>query len=453
MTPRLSKSRFQYGLQCLKRLYLETYSRELADPVAPALQAIFDTGTSVGEMARLRFPNGRLVEETYQQHGQAVETTRSFLEAGDVSAIFEAGFTFEGIRTRVDVLRKSGPGTCNLIEVKSTTRVKPEHITDVAIQLYVAEGSGVPIDRAFLMHLNRDYVYEGGDHDMRALFSAQDVTRAARTFAEERIPGELARMWAALQEQAEPDIATGPHCESPYRCSFYDYCHDAVEQDSGQPFEPFVSDELFDALGEIRLPAAFLDFETTNPAIPRYAGTRPYQAIPFQWSMRVLGRDGSLGHRWYLHDDGGDPREGVAASLLEAVPSHGSIVAYSNYERTVLSGLARDLPGYSARLKDMSDRVVDLHRLVRSNFRHPDLAGSYSLKSVLPVLVPGMDYDDLDIADGMTAAASYALLVDEVTAESDRAAIRESLLAYCGMDTEAMVRIYEALVEKSAHPG
>ena len=448
MTPRLSKSRFQYGLQCLKRLYLETYSRDLADPVEPALQAIFDTGTSVGEMARLRFHSGRLVEETYLQHDQSVERTRILLEAADVAAIFEAGFTFEGIRTRVDVLRKSGPETCNLIEVKSTTRVKPEHITDVAIQLYVAEGSGVPIDRAFLMHLNREYVYEGGDHDMRSLFSAQDVTRAARSFAAGRMPGELARMRSALQGDEEPDVATGPHCDSPYRCSFYGYCHGDEEPDFGRPF---VSDALADALGEIRLPAAFLDFETINPAIPRYAGTRPYQPTPFQWSMHVMGRDGSLDHRGYLNDDGADPRERVAASLLGAVPSDGSIVAYSNYERTVLNGLARDLPEYSGRLKALCDRIVDLHRVVRSNFRHPDLEGSYSLKSVLPVLVPGEGYDDLEIADGMTAAAGYAQMVDDSTAESEKAAIRESLLSYCARDTEAMVRVYEALVEKSGN--
>ena len=123
MLPTLSKSRFQYGIQCLKRLYLERYHRELADPVEAGLQAIFDTGSAVGELARRRFPNGRLVEESFRQHDQAAETTRSLLADTTIPALYEAAFTFQGIRTRIDVLRRSGRGEFDLVEVKSTTRV------------------------------------------------------------------------------------------------------------------------------------------------------------------------------------------------------------------------------------------------------------------------------------------------------------------------------------------
>ncbi len=274
----LSKSRFQNGLQCLKRLYLETYRRDLADPVPPERQAIFDMGHAAGELARHRFPGGRLVDGSYVDHQQAVDATRSLLSNVSVPAIYEAGFTFESIRTRVDVLSRAGQGSFDLIEVKSTASVKQEHYTDVAIQLYVIEGSVVPVNRAILMHLNRDYVYQGGDHNLRELFTLQDVTDTARSFVENAVPNKLREMWEVLQRDSEPDIATGPHCTSPHRCSFHGYCHRDLARDYGRAY---VSDGLASALAGINFPAAYLDFEAINPAIPVYAGTRPYQAIPF----------------------------------------------------------------------------------------------------------------------------------------------------------------------------
>ena len=225
MPPMLSKSRFQSGLQCLKRLYLECYHRELADPVSAAQRAVFDRGVAVGELARRRFPGGILVEETHFEHDRAVETTKSLLTRTEIPAIYEAGFTFQGIRTRVDILKRNGHSAFDLVEVKSSTRVKPEHISDVAIQVYVVEGSGVPVSRVYLMHLNRGYAHQDGNPDLDRQFSLRDITDAARSFIVERAPEELVRMRAVLRKRDTPDIETGPHCQNPYRCSFYGHCH------------------------------------------------------------------------------------------------------------------------------------------------------------------------------------------------------------------------------------
>ena len=214
-TALLSKSRFQYGRQCLKRLYLEAYHRELADPVGAGLQAIFDSGTAVGELARRRFPNGRLVQETYLEHAQAVETTKALLADDGIPALYEAVFTFQGIRTRIDVLRRNGWQGFDLVEAKSTTSVKPEHVTDVAIQVYAVEGCGVRIDRAYLMYINKAYVYQGGDHDLEQLFTLEDVSDRARAFVAESVPNDLDRMWEALQLDHAPDIAVGRHSQAP----------------------------------------------------------------------------------------------------------------------------------------------------------------------------------------------------------------------------------------------
>ena len=223
--PLLSKSRFLAGLQCLKRLYLDCHHRELADPVEAGQQAIFDTGTAVGELARLRFPGGALIEEQYFEHSQALRSTQTLLSDASVPALYEPAFTFREVRTRVDVLRRSGRQGFDLIEVKSTTRAKDEHIPDVAIQMYAVEGSGIPIKRAYLMHIDKTYVYRGGDHDPGRLFSLKDVTDEVRAYAADEMPNDLARMWESLRLTETLDIETGRHCTIPYRCPFFGHCH------------------------------------------------------------------------------------------------------------------------------------------------------------------------------------------------------------------------------------
>ena len=495
--PSLSKSRFQYGLQCLKRLYLETNNRELADPVAPVLQARFDTGTAVGELAQQRFPGGTLIEESYRAHESAVTRTQALLSDFLTPALYEAAFTYRGIRTRVDVLARNPAGGFDLIEVKSTTGVKEEHITDAAIQLYAVEGSGVPITNAWLMFLNNRYVYEGGDHDLEQLFTLEDVTDRARQFVADSVPGELERMWTALRADEIPDIVTGPHCLRPYRCSFFDYCHgdepaNSIRElpgrldphleeklnaagiatignipsdgetdtlltqmqrrvrDSVASGEPFVGPDLGSALSEIEFPISFLDFEAVSHAVPVYIGTRPYQPIPFQWSLYVREESGELRHAEFLNDDVDDPRERLITALLEATPPTGSIVAYSPYERVTILGLARDFPRYAKPLRALADRIVDMLQIVRQHYYHPAFHGSFSIKSVLPALAPDLTYADLAINEGTLAAISYQRMIAPETPADERERLRADLLTYCDRDTEAMIRVYDALRQAAA---
>ena len=492
--PLLSKSRFLAGLQCLKRLYLDCHHRELADPVEAGQQAIFDTGTAVGELARLRFPGGALIEEQYFEHSQALRSTQTLLSDASVPALYEPAFTFREVRTRVDVLRRSGRQGFDLIEVKSTTRAKDEHIPDVAIQMYAVEGSGIPIKRAYLMHIDKTYVYRGGDHDPGRLFSLKDVTDQVRAYATDKMPNDLARMWESLRLTETLDIETGRHCTIPYPCPFFGHCHRGEPErpvselpglrqggynrleasgirdigripadfaglsgvqrrvrDSVVTGRPFVGPNLASKLAEISFPAGFLDFETLISAVPMYVGTRPFQAIPFQWSLHVRDSDGGLRHSSFLDDGPGDPRERFITSLLEAVPSQGTIVVYSGYEERMMKELAREFPRYETPLLALCERAVDLLRLIRGSYYHPDFYGSFSIKSVLPALVPDLAYDDLEIPEGLAATAAYARLIAGGAPQSEEAKIKESLLAYCERDTEAMVRIYEALLIESGN--
>lgn len=488
-SPQLSKSRFMAGLQCLKRLYLECYHRDLADPIGPRQQYIFDTGTAVGELARERFADGKLIREDHLAHSQAVKSTETLLASGTASALFEPAFTFEKIRTRVDILNQTGGELHDLIEVKSSTSSKAEHIPEIAIQLHVLEGSGVRVGEAFLMHLNKTYVYDGDSLDLGQLFTMVDVTGEARSFVSDELPVNLERMWEVLQRDEVPAVETGPHCNAPYQCPFYGTCnlketehpieelpriskkavselrHLGIQDISGIPGDysgltsiqqrvrdsvatgkPFVSPDLASRIKEISSPVTFMDFETFSPAIPIFAGTRPYQVIPFQWSVHVRDDAGHLTHDSFLNSDGDDPRERFILSLLDAVPSEGTIVVYSAYESSMIQALAESFPQYSKSLETIRLRTFDLLKLIRETYYHPEFHGSNSIKSVLPALVPSLSYADLGIQDGSVAAITYEQMVADGTPISDGSEIREALLAYCQRDTEAMVRVFEVLV-------
>jgi predicted RecB family nuclease len=483
--PLLSKSRFTSGLQCHKRLYLECYNRDVADEVTDQQQAIFDAGTDVGALARNLYPGGVLISEDYLNHEGAVASTTAVLSRSHVPPIYEAAFLHDGVRIRADILAPAGDGQFDLLEVKSTSKVKEEHIYDIGIQLYVLRGSGIAVRRACLCHLNTDYVYEGGDYKLGRLFRVEDVTKECLA-RQSGIPSLLAAMRLALTEAAPPDVRTGRHCTRPYTCQFYGHCHeDQTEHHVSQL--PRIREELLDSLEaagiedirdipagfpglnplqrrvrdcvigdrvhldtalptelrQLTHPIHFLDFETFNPALPLYRGTRPYQVIPFQWSLHTLNEDGNLRHNEFLHDGAGDPRRAFAESLLSALGDEGPILVYSGFEASRLRELSFLYPELSARLDALlNGRIVDLLQLVRAHSYHPAFHGSFSMKSVLPALIPHLGYDDLAINDGTLAAMAYAEMLQPETGPERRSEIRTNLLAYCERDTLAEVELF-----------
>jgi len=486
----LSKSRYTAGLQCLKRLHLAAHAPKLADPIGPVQQAIFDSGTRVGVLARERYPGGLLIEEGPLQHTRAEARTLRALRTASVPAVFEAAFTHEHIRIRVDVLRRAGPDLFDFIEVKSTTRVKDEHVQDVAIQLHVLRGAGIRIRRAGLLHLNRDYVHPGGNYDLDQLFRLEDLTEEAEALLPE-VASTLTGMWRVLAEKAPPPVEVGPHCARPYVCPFHGHCHqnapahpvhelyrispallkklgnlglrdirDLPEQAwESIPLsatqvrqrlavlrnEPFMDAAAARRLDALPRPIHFIDFEAWNPALPAYPGTRPYQMIPFQYSLHVLEGDGQVRHHEFIHDGADDPRPGLARSLIGATRDAASIVSYSGFEATRLRDLAEALPDLAPDLRGVESRLHDLLPIVRDHCYHPDFHGSFSIKNVLPALIPGFGYDDLAIGEGALASLAYAEMIGLSTPPGRAALLRAELLAYCKRDTEAMLRLFQLL--------
>lgn len=490
--PMLSKSRFVAGLQCHKRLYLESYERELATPVTAEQQALFDTGVAVGELARLRYPGGVLIAEDFMHHEDAVARTREVMAGASAPAIFEAAFTEDDIRIRVDVLVRRDGGAWDLVEVKSSASAKAQHVDDVAIQLLVLERAGLRIDRCYLAHIDRDYVYAGGAHDPEQLFALADLTELARARLD-AIPADIEAMRDALRPDAAPDIDIGSHCRQPYDCQFIEYCYqdepewpvsslprlgkkrvDALRADgirsvldlpAGEKLsavqervrraivtgERYVGDDLGRELDELTAPVHFIDFETVGPTLPVYPGTSPFETIPFQWSDHVVATDGGTEHAEFLAAGDGDPRDDFAGSLIDQLSGAGTIVVYSSYEDTQLKRLQETLPERAGELQAIRDLSwLDLLKVIRGGYYRREFGGSFSLKAVLPALVPDLGYEDLEIQGGATASLIFLETLRNDMPDDERERLRSALRDYCGRDTEAMVRLVEALRAEAA---
>jgi len=212
--------------------------------------------------------------------------------------------------------------------------------------------------------------------------------------------------------------------------------------------EDYLAAELEEELTNVEYPVHFLDFETVSPPIPIYTGTRPYQAIPFQWSDHLLSGGGDLHHSSFIFSDDGDPREDFTASLLKILEEGGTIFTYSNYERRVVSELAEYLPDERDRLLATLDRLRDLQALIKRYYYSPGFRGSFSLKSVLPVLVPHMSYENLLIQEGTHASLEYLRMLNPKTPPEQRSRIEQALIDYCSCDTLAMVKIRESLLKR-----
>jgi hypothetical protein len=485
--PKLSKTRFQSGLQCHKKLWLQIHDRDKATPIGPGTQGIFDQGTRVGEFARLRWPDGILVAEDYRHHQESVETTKRLLSDPNVTAIFEAGFEELGTQVRVDVLtRSNGEDAWDMYEVKSSTRHKPELDTDVAIQLLVLKEAGLDVRRKSLLLIDTSYEFDGDDIEPDELLYAVDVSPEV-----DELQGEVREQLQAQQLMTqlpdEPIVEPDRHCSKPYQCDFWDYCtrdkpehwifqlpgirqtqlerwrglgfediaevpssvklndrHSMISQ-SVQSGDVWVGEGLSWTLDTLEYPIHYLDFETFNPAIPVFRYTKPYERIPFQWSCHIDSGDGAMIHKEFLADGMTDPREDFTETLLQALGRSGSIVVYSSFERSVLTSLAREYEHLQAGLQNIIYRLWDLMRVVRNNYYHPDFHGSISIKSVLPAVAPGLDYSVLEIGDGTAASFAFQKRTEDVLSESEWQQTRLDLLKYCALDSLAMSRVVQVL--------
>jgi hypothetical protein len=468
--PHLSKSRYLAGLQCDRRLWLEVHSPEQATPLAEAQLQLFRMGSEVGRAAHLLFPGGVLIDAGAANHTAAVRQTLSLMSNDAVPAIFEAAFEHEGVRIRVDVLerRRTRPGgECwGLREVKSSSRVKrAQHLPDLTIQKWVLDGNGLEIDSVELIHVNADFVRGSEEIDWPAYFSRVELMDEVTNLGRPDVAKRVAAMHETLTSSSAPEREPAAFCKKPHLCSYWASCTSRKSaswfiQQTGaraaskarmievaQSGRPWFSDALSIAIAGAAPPVWALDFETIGPAIPFFEGTKPFQAIAFQWSLHRLGSDGELDHFEYLASGREDPRAGLAQALVEALGrDEAPVLAYSGYEKRCLKALAEHSPELAEELHAIVDRLVDLLPIVQANVYHPDFQGSFSIKKVGPALAPHVRYDDLSgVADGMAALGAFAAIIKGELTGADEARIRAELLAYCQRDTLALLEVYRAL--------
>ncbi|MBI2535861.1 MAG: DUF2779 domain-containing protein [Gemmatimonadetes bacterium] len=504
--PRLSKSRFVAGCQCHKLLWWTVHEPD-ADELKPdkVLQDRFDQGRQVTTLARTRFPGATLIP--FGPEGGRIEATRLALDFG-APCIQEGAFSADGVFVAPDVLLKDGDGY-TLIEVKSSSHLKDDHIPDAAIQTHVLRRCGVDLCRVEVMHLNPEFRHP----DQGDLFDREDVTELVEALLPQ-VPKMIAGQTAALAGKL-PEVAIGLHCFEPRECPFHDRCwpadpdHISTLYNNGPKrtcafmaqgihsvwdippseklpdaakrqlkalkvgkiiVEPGLRAALNEALGTGGL--GFLDFETINRAVPVWDGLAPWQQTVVQFSyheqtgsgIRGPGSEqtgfgvrgsgfGNYTHRAYLAEGPHDPRPELVERMLEATANADRIVMYSPFERSRINELAEQVPAFANNLKALAGKLVDLLPIVRNHVYHPDFQGSFSLKYILTPLVPDLTYSDLTIVDGQVASVEIARLLFVAHLVEDRDQLRQDLLAYCERDTWAMVRLVDRLRELASATG
>jgi len=444
----------------------------------------------------LLFPGGVLVTEEAWEHAQAVARTAALMDDAGVPAIFEAAFEYDGIRVRVDVMERFPQGAWGLREVKSSGGVKDRYLDDIALQAHVLQGAGVAVSSIELVHVNTAYVRGADGICWTEFFARPDVGDAVAARLLD-LPVNLPAMRDCLAMTALPDVEPGNQCKKPYPCEFQERCtaskpddwidhlprmsqaqatalktlgieaisaipmdfpltgKQAIIRDATASGQPYVATDLARLLHGFGPPACYLDFEAMMPPIPLYEGTRPYQTIPFQWSLHAATDDSVLHHREFLAGGDSDPRRGFAETLIQALDAFdGPIIVYSAYEKTRLNELAGQFADLRVSLNAIIARLVDLLPVVRGAVYFPEFLFSNSIKSVAPALCPGFGYDDLEgVADGLAASAAFLQLASgDLPGGEEAEQLRAALLAYCHRDTMAMVEVHRALMRLAGGP-
>lgn len=489
---KISKSNFIAGVQCPKRLYLLVHTPELAAQPDGSDEAIMEQGREVGLLARQLFPGGVEVDG-WGGLLPAIRSTRELVANPDVPAIFEGAFEHDDVVVKSDILQRGKGNRWRLVEVKSTTDLKEHHLEDVAIQSYVLSHCGLKLSSVCLAHINRSYVLTAPTVDPHQFFLLRNLTQRVRNM-QPVLLFQLQSQFRILDMPTPPNVPTGPHCTNPVVCEFFRHCNhpkpndyigyiprlrvSAIEQleqkgiesirDIPADFElsefqrractamqtgqAWFSEELRIEFESLRYPLYFMDFETLNPAIPRFQGMRPYDHLPFQWSVHVQAQPEAAPERFeFLAMDSEDPRTAFISSLCEALGEQGSIVVYNEqFESQRLRELAGWLPEYTQRIRDIQRRLWDLLPVVRNHVYHPAFGGSFSLKAVLPALVPDLSYEGMQVPNGQAAGLAWESMIRGNASKAEREAKRKALLDYCAQDTLALVRLLEALQSRCA---
>ncbi|MFC1719920.1 DUF2779 domain-containing protein [Pseudomonadota bacterium] len=491
----LSKSRVLAAMQCPKNLYLKVNNPELENLDNQTIE----TGNRVGEIARdvLGTPSGALVGHDQELH-KAIKETTELVAAGD-RPIYEATFVYEGVLVRVDLLIPENTGW-QIVEVKSSGKrsfdkskkgsKRKSLVADCAIQSWVLKGCNIPVHSISLALVDNDWAYPG-DGNYKGLLTLRDVKSEVEEI-ENQVPDWLKIARAALTDGI-PDANVGTRCNNPYKCGFWNQCWPVDEEFPvtalGGPglVAPLVNDGIVDVrqvtrdwldsisgnttrqraikvwectmsgrqqidpaihdwVASLAFPRYYLDFETVGPAIPLWAGSRPYEVTPFQYSIHIEEAPGHVTHKEFLDLSGNEPSRDLALRLINDLRDEGPVLTYSGYEQRIIEGLRNKYPDLAAPLKDVLSRLVDMMPPITECVLHPEMRGSWSIKYVAPALCPSLSYTDLEeISEGSAASEAYIEAISSDVDKDRKEKIREGLSRYCELDTVCMYEIVKVI--------
>ncbi len=463
----------------------------MRDAVSAEQQAIFNRGNNVGVLAQQLFPGG--VDATAlkrSNNGESVKRTQELIANG-AEVIYEAAFQHDQVLAILDILVKKD-GLWYAYEVKSSIKISHTYLLDASLQYWVITNSGLLLEDINLITVNSQYVRRG-DLKVHELFNFTSVKKEALK-NQEMIFENIDSSKKVLDGFSIPEISIGEQCFSPYPCDFMKTCwknvpKNSVFEISGIPkSEQFIlynagyttikkipktndldknvnihiesvktgeakvdREKIKKFLEKVKYPLAFMDFETFMPAVPIYNNTKPYQHIPFQYSIHFKkDQDSIVEQVEFLAEQGMDPRRSFIESLLKDTENEGTILVYDALmERNVLNGLKNDFPEYASAIDIRLKRIVDLVQPFQErSYYHPAMKNSFSIKNLLPALVPELSYSNLKISSGSIAMIAF----EKLQKETDMFKIldtREQLLEYCKLDTLAMVKVFEVLEKET----
>ena len=482
----LSKSTFLMGRQCSKLLWFRYNAKDQIPVPDEAQQAIFDQGTEVGELAQQLFPGGMVVAPGIVNPSEVIAATQKAILSR--RPLYEPAFSYHGGYARTDILVPVTGNAWDLVEVKSTTSLKEDvHLPDIAFQAFVLTGAGIKLRKCFLAHINNEFVRQG-PIDPQKFFTLEDVTRQISALSRD-IEEQIDAMQRVISAKAHPDIQIGPQCDNPYTCALHDRCwsflpeanvftlyrggaksftllqqgiqkladipadvtltdNQAIQRAALLAGQPHIDRPALAAfLGQLEYPVSYLDFETIGTAIPLFDGVKPYQQVPFQYSLHIVRSSGTKPeHRFFLIDGASDPRPEFMRQLRADLPESGSVVAYNaGFETSRLQENCELLPEYKPWLRKVTPRIVDLLLPFRGfRYHHPSQNGSNSMKAVLPAIT-GKGYEHLAIQEGNTAGREFLRVTYGQVTAAERRRVRQDLQEYCGLDTLGMVQIVDQL--------
>jgi hypothetical protein len=486
----ISKSTFVKGCQCTKAFWLNKFRRDLKQQVSTSQQAIFDQGSNVGLLARELFPGGTDVSPaTPFDYAKSIAETYAAINDGK-TIIYESAFQFNRVLAALDILVSENDGWV-AYEVKSSTGVKETFILDAALQYYLITNAGVPLKDIALITINNQYIRQG-TLDINQLFTKTSILSEVKAL-QQNVHDKITELATISSLKTEPVVEIGRQCFSPYECDFKNYCWGHLPSDSvfdlrgrgamdiafglyqqgvftfqNMPTGLTLSerqllqvrahlgnsdsisiDDIREFLNTLRYPIYYLDFETFQNAVPVFDNQKPYQQIPFQYSLHVqTSPDSTVDHFSFLANTPLDCRREFIESLLGNIGEDGTVLVYNiGFEKSILNSMALLFPEHDAAIRLVISRLIDLMEPFRAGYYYkPQMKGSYSIKDVLPALVPELSYDSLEIKDGGYASQAF-LNLKNMTDEHEIASVRANLLEYCKLDTFAMIKVLEKLFE------